>query len=151
MKKLTTLNAYYEERLLGMVRDNGGTDYYGVSTINKVRPLYNRIVKNPVGNMIAAENDLWRLAEFARHIARGEYLATSETVAWYILDQYAGRRQITLEILGNDNECFLWHRNDVACKLRGFSIKHPELLTFWDTNGQNAINLTEDWNRQNIQ
>jgi hypothetical protein len=57
-KPIPELNAYYQERLDSMVRDNGATGYFTTSTINKIRPLYNRIFKNPIGKVIAAKGEI---------------------------------------------------------------------------------------------
>lgn len=144
MKKeysLPLMNDHYCNLLKGVLYDNGNMDYLGSSQIKRVSPTYNRLRKNPVWQIIADRNNHWELAEFAEHITNGEILATAETFLWYLLDRYNDRRQLTLVQAAEDEECIRWHFEELACKLRGLSIRYPHLISFWHTLGQTCITL----------
>lgn len=151
MKKeysLPLMNDHYRKLLEYVIRDNGDMDYLGSGQIKRVRPMYNRLRKNPVWAKIAERGNHWELVTLANHIANGEILADAETFLWYLLDRYADRMQITLTQAAADEECIRWRFEELACWLRGLDIKYPDLISFWYTHGQTCITFRETYNKQ---
>lgn len=149
MKKeysLPLMNDHYRTLLDLVIRDNGNMDYLGAGQISRVRPTYNRLRKSPVWRKIAERGNTWELAEFAQHITQGEFLANAETFLWYLLDRYADREQMTLTQAAADEESIRWHFEDLACMLRGLSIRYPDLISFWYTHGQTCITFNTNKN-----
>ncbi|MHB8124629.1 MAG: hypothetical protein ACYDEJ_03130 [Desulfitobacteriaceae bacterium] len=141
-KSLKSLTPYYENILSIAIHRGGYDESFGPAMTKATRPLYNRIVESKIGKVVT-ERGPWYLEEFALHIVRGEFLATQETLLWYILDQYKGRDQILLETLCNDYEPAKYHREEICNWLRGLSTRYPELISFWGTHDLNVININE--------
>jgi hypothetical protein len=149
---MKTLSSYYTDALKRALMQ-GGTDVengttFGPSCRKIIRPLYNRIVNNPAGKIVAAERGDWGLADMAEHIANGEILADAETVLWYVFDNYAppcnqDHYQVSLATMCEDNDVIKCHADKVICWLLGLTAKYPELVNFSPTHGLNVLTLKQ--------
>ena len=146
--RLPTLNSHYEDLLGILVHEKGCASCFGAGQIKRIRPTYNRIVKNPIGKIIAKRGNTWELEAFARHIAKGEIIANQETFLWYLLDRYACRMEVTLYEVADNEECVRWHFQELVYWLNGLSIKYPHLIHFSPTYGLNVIIFQETYKRR---
>jgi len=146
--KLPTLNAHYENLLEYVIYDEGKYDYLSVSQIKKVRPIYNRISNNPVWKEIADRGNNYELIELAKHIVKGEIIASPETFLWYLLDRYSNRIQVNLKTVAENEECVKWNYQSLIYWLNGLSIKYSHLINFSPTHDLNSITFVESYNNQ---
>lgn len=144
--RLPTLNEYYHERLDLLILDSGNTDYFSTSQIKKIRPVYNRLRRNPVWHKIAERGNPWELVDLARHIVNGEIIANQDTFLWYLLDRYEDFRQITIYQAAEDEDCIRWRIQGLGYWLNGLSVKYPDLIHFTNTHGLGSITFQRMYN-----
>jgi hypothetical protein len=143
-KPITQLSKHYKEHLDLLVRfgwNHSMTDGFCPSVITKIKPIYNRLSKNQAyQNIYNDGQNPFKTIGFITHILDGEILYDQDTFLWYLLDRYSNREQIDLYQVIEDNPSLKYHEEMIPM-LNGLSVRYPELISFWPTNGLNVINL----------
>jgi len=137
--KLPLLNDHYRELLEMLIDDKGNTSFLGTSQILRIRPTYNKIMRNPMAKAILERGNVWELREFAGHIVKGEILADKETFLWYLWDRYAHRGQINFADAAKDNDIIQWNYQELIYWLNGLAIRYSNLISFWSTHGLSVL------------
>jgi len=145
--KLPTLNPHYEYLLRILIHENGNPERFGNGQIKRIRPVYNRIINNPVGKIILERDGVFFLAEFASHIAKGEIIYSSDTLLWYLFDRYGDRHEINFKFVAENENCIRWHYEEIICWMRGLSCKYPQLIHFWSTHGTSVLMFEKEYRR----
>jgi hypothetical protein len=146
-----TLTQHYIEVLKSAIIHGGfdpetnGHIYYGTSAIRNVRPLYNKIVNSFIGKQILHDGGAFALQDFAVRIAKGEYIYSMETFAWYCDETFGPREynsnQITLEHIYKNEPTWRMHEEELISWGLGMSIRYPVKFRFSPTHGLNALTI----------
>jgi hypothetical protein len=138
------LNSRHQALLEMLVREHGNTSFLSPSQLRVVRPVYNRMIKNPAWKIVAARKNDFDLVHFALHIADWEIIANHETFLWYLFDRYGKYGQVSLNVVAEHEECVKWHYEELVCWLNGLSAKYFDIINFSSTHDYCAITFKKE-------